>query len=419
MGYCTALIPVSINDDFVQYHLVVSKSGQINLSHFSKELESAVSILDMATLQARHCFIGWCGEVDVRLGTAEYIKTSQPRLSGLQKKERSLHLSGLSLGMGMATAAPVQIGPSVQISGVFVTNKVNFTYAGVYSQLLRDSTREMALLYDAEAKRSWIVSKLSLLLYMCHRHVIDRGDKNRVPNVPGHTNPADLWPLLDGQGELVVYGESPSELRLRTLMTGLNANLLSTAQNTEEAGRASLYGYEFFDIVNSPGSGAWMRKAKIGTASGNWVGLAAFVDTIVFGAGFGDVIKPSTSSWCQNIDPTCVTVPSGANYLTMPVHCINQLLQRLCGKIVDSETQYIELADGVYWIVSGLDFQRCCATPDGSAGCWRRNETFQRLESTKLRRTITKPRAPLLQLPVGGAIVFGRPVQTMFWKARN
>ena len=167
MGYSTALIPTSINDDFVQYHFLVSKSGQINLSQFSKELESAISIPNLATLRARYCFIGWCGEVDVRLGTAEFIQTSQPRFSGLDKKKRSLQLSGLSLGVGMAAAAPVQIGPSVQISGAFVTNRVNLTYAGVFSQLLRDSAREMALLYDAEAKRGWIVPKLSF----AHIHV--------------------------------------------------------------------------------------------------------------------------------------------------------------------------------------------------------------------------------------------------------
>ena len=197
-------------------------------------------------------------------------------------------------------------------------------------------------------------------------------------------------------------------------MTGLNVNMISVAQHTtEEPSRSSLYGYEFFDIVNSPGSGAWMRQATIGSDSGNWIRLANFVGAVVVGAGFGDVIRPSTSGWCKNIDPlACVTVPSGSDYLAMPVHCVIQLLRGVRGKIEDRQAHYIKLADGVYWIVSGLNFQTCCSGPYGQANCWRRRETFQRLESTRLRRTTTTEfNVSLTRFPSKGAVVFGKPMR--------
>jgi hypothetical protein len=315
--------------------------------------------------------------------------------------------------MGMTTAAPIQVGPSIQISGAFVTNRVKFNFASAYSQLLRDSARDMALLYDADTKRGWIVPKLSLLLYMCQRHVVDRGEASGVPTVPGHTNPGAILPFLDGQGERIVYGGKVDGLRLRTLMMGLNMNMMSMAEKTESPSGSWLHGFEFLDIIDSPGNGAWMRKAKIRRDSGNWTRLAEFASVVVFGGGFGDVIRPSSAGWCRNIDPmACITVPGGSDYLTMPIHCITQLLGRQYGRIEDSEDRYVKLADRVYWIASGLDFEKCCSPQGSATSCWKREETFQRLGSSRLwRKTPPECKFSIVGLPTGGAIVFGRPMR--------
>lgn len=83
-------------------------------------------------------------------------------------------MQGMALALQLATIAPFQAGAALQANGIFVKNTIKFTQPKMYSQLLRDSMLEIALLYDCEGERSWLVPKLSLLLHMCHVYMAIR-----------------------------------------------------------------------------------------------------------------------------------------------------------------------------------------------------------------------------------------------------
>ena len=60
LEYRIALIPTLVHENFVQYHLEISDSGQIN-PHLL-DLKHAATVTEIATLRERRCFLGWCEE---------------------------------------------------------------------------------------------------------------------------------------------------------------------------------------------------------------------------------------------------------------------------------------------------------------------------------------------------------------------
>ncbi len=77
---------------------------------------------------------------------------------------------------------------------------LNFSPSQVFSQMLRNTSKEVALLYDATTERSWIVPKLSLLLHMCHVwQGLHKSDKaSAIPFAEPHRRRYDGGP---GAGE--------------------------------------------------------------------------------------------------------------------------------------------------------------------------------------------------------------------------
>ena len=141
----------------MQYHLEVSKTDQIN--PYLLDFHNAADVADINILQQRRCFVGWCANAHIFLGTRGLINTTRPRLSQAKKKERTLQMLGLSLGLQVVSCAPLQAGANLQASGIFVTNKVRFSHAEVYSQLLRDTTFKVVLLHDFDERRAWLVER--------------------------------------------------------------------------------------------------------------------------------------------------------------------------------------------------------------------------------------------------------------------
>src|ERR1700685_4284883 len=98
-----------------------------------------------------------------------------------------------------------------------------------------------------------------LLLHMCDTYMATRDEHDALPFAPDPIDLKSLVSNLDDIGDLVLYGKHPDELRFRVLLRGLNINMLAAATKTQPPKSDTLYGYEFLDIVNKPGRGAWMK----------------------------------------------------------------------------------------------------------------------------------------------------------------
>jgi hypothetical protein len=237
-------------------------------------------------------------------------------------------------------------------------------------------------------------------------------EHDAIPSVSDDIDPKALVDTLDGKGDLVLYGVEPHELRFRILLRGLNVNLINAALRTKMSKNDTLYGFDFIDVVKSPGKGAWMRSATIKNGESDVVELANLVDAVIIGACFQDVIQ--SRSRRANASPSkCISVPNDFDYLTVPVSCLMNLVldcHEVNGSVMDFN---VKIAEGLYWVVSTESFAPCKHSGANAQCCWYTKETFQNLRRYGWYQT--KPAASgtrqisLSSIPAGGAVVFGKP----------
>lgn len=282
-GHQMALLPTKVGDYFVQFHWEVNKSEQINPYIPQVECDKTVAVQDVQTFRQKSCFIGWCEQAHIHLGTSDLIHTF--KYSGAKEKKRTLKLQGLSAGVQAVSTVPIQTGIDLQVSYILVSNRLSFPASAQFAQILRTTTSQLAILYDVETKRSWLVPKLSLMLHMCHTwHTAHEDGPNRADPIPfadRHSDGHCVVRILDGHGDITVCGSGEDRLSLRTLLVGLNLNLLHCIDKADEASRSNLYGFEFMDIICGPGRGSCMKQVNISYEGRGWLRMAQFVDALV------------------------------------------------------------------------------------------------------------------------------------------
>lgn len=404
LGYRTALIATGIHEDYVQYHVHVSECGQIN--PYNLNLKCAASVKGISELQKRHCYVGWCTEAHIRAGTEDLVRVSLPCLSRTRTKKKSLHMDTVGLGLQAASVVPLQAGANIQFTSKYVTNRVRFPSRDIYSELLRDTSRELVLVYDSGSSIGLLLPKLGLLVHMCHIYLAKHDEPSRIPFLPGHVDARVIIDLLEREGSRLVYGKGQDALLFRDLVQRLNINMLRCAEQTDDSTSSAFYGYEFLDIALATGKGAYMKQVNIKRNGHDLLRIARIVDAVVVGENLGNIIEPITLGTLQ--EPcACSTVPSGFNYVIAPVSCLDKLASGHGG----SNTPFVKLTNSTYWAVSERSFQACSHPAAGKSDCWYRTEMFQRLSSnTSENAGMDNKTTVSTQVPRKGAVVFGKPM---------
>lgn len=180
VGYHTLLVPTQIGEDYVQFHLEVDENHQIN--PFTLSYGKGISVMDYAQFRNLRCFIGWCEIAHIKLGTQEL--PAKVEYSGAQDAGKTLHLTGLSAGVQALSASPIQAGLNGQAHWSFVSHRLSFNPASVYSKMLWDASQQVVLVSDLKARRSWLVPKLSVVLHMAHAWSIKNSLAQTTPSSP-------------------------------------------------------------------------------------------------------------------------------------------------------------------------------------------------------------------------------------------
>jgi hypothetical protein len=81
-----------------------------------------------------------------------------------------------------------------------------------------------------------------------------------VPFVDPHYDGFAVVAALENAGNIIVCGTGDDALRLRSLLLGLNMNMLKVSTATEPSDSKDLYGFEFMDVVTELGRGGMMKK---------------------------------------------------------------------------------------------------------------------------------------------------------------
>jgi hypothetical protein len=426
-GYQTALVPTRVEGNCAQFHLEITESGQIN--PYKLRTAGTALVQDCDQFKSMRCFVGWCETAHINLGTKNL--TTKVKYSGGRIQKRTLRWNGISASAQVASATPLQAGLIGQANFAFVSNRLTFTPASVYSKLLKGTAKELAVIVDVEERRSWLVPKLSLLLHMSHVWVQDgiygsSGDIDPIPYIDPHHDGGAVEKALKDFGDVTVCGRDQDSLKLRTLLLGLNINLLSSTEVNEESDNKNVFGFDFMDLVTEPGKGGFMKKIPIKASGRNWLGLIKNVDAIVVCSGIGQVITAADYWKCDR----CRSLPIGLDYLAAPLSCLGLLTRRNGGELKDiTETVRICISDNRSWALSGDPFARCTHDDKSEMTCWEGN-IFQKIDREKHTFRIIKlwaewtstsnERVDLetaeqvsssIQLSLTGAVVFGEKIK--------
>ena len=403
-GYETALTPTRVVGSCGQFHLDFSTSGQIN--PYLLTTTAGCKIDNVEDFRGMTCYVGWCETAHIRLGTKELL--DRVEYTGLRDRKRTLHWNGLTIGGQILSAAPLQAGITGQANFSFVSNRLAFTPASGFVKLLKDTSKQLAIVLDTSERCSWLVPKLSLLLHMAHAWMEDLVDP--IPFVEPHLNGDEVVSVLIGAGDTTLAGEGPDKFKLRTLMLGLNINLLQSIAHLERSEGKSVHGFEFMDIVREPGKGGFMKTLSIKAEGKNWIDLLNEVDAVVVCAGIGQVITPADDQARKCLK--CNAPPSGHDYLTAPLSCLELLAQRKGGNLEDlskSVAARVFVSDKRFWTLSGNPFSTCAHNDQSMNTCWERDDIFQQLSKiSRFRRpdvAIVEPKPRVFSM--AGAVVFG------------
>lgn len=335
--------------------------------------------------------------------------TDEVRWSSEKSQKRTLRWSGISVGAQAVTPSPFQIGPVGQMTFTFVHNKITFSPSRAYAKMLKDTSKEVAIVVDCSDRRAWLVPKLSLLLHMSHvwirRHAID---PNPIPYADAHHVGGSVEQTLRDCGDIVLSGQGEDCLRLRQLLLGLNINLVESRQHTEDATRKKLFGFEFMDIVCEPPHGGLMRKIVTKSGGRGWYGLSDLADAVVFCAGLGHAI---TADKVENRKCTkCTTLPANSYYLAASLSCLNELITRQGNVLACAQNREVKISKDHYWKISGNPFEDCTHDDSSFGTCLYKTRIVQQVDQRSVLNLFKGDcrLQSLLDIPLHGAVIFGR-----------
>ena len=409
IGYQTVIFPTAIQGDCAQFHLLTGKKGQIN--PYTLDLGKRVLTNDPSRFKKMRCFLGWCEAAQINLGTKHLpatVKYSKGREKGV-----SLNLDGCSVALQIGASSPLSTVLGLQTNFKYTSHHRHFTPSGGYSKLLQETAQELAIVYDAGHRRCWLVPKLSLILHMSPAYALRYVDvlNRRVPYVNAHTDAVEIVKELESLGDIRIHGEQRDGFLFRELMLGLNINLLSTVKSVQKSSGKSLYGFEFMDVVTTPGRGACMKSLDIQSQGRNWLDVMNVVDAVVVCSDLGEAIT-AVKGRCRK-SPACNSLPKSLDYLAATLPCLVRLVERKGEELkLNGKSHRIKISEESFWDISGNPFLECQHDVSSRETCWMRDDLVQRLRSKKLFRVLlsnirTPKRSFVKNFPLHGAVVFG------------
>ncbi|KAH8745765.1 hypothetical protein BGZ57DRAFT_974389 [Hyaloscypha finlandica] len=418
-GFFTALIPIEESGDFVRWHLEYKKpdvndaEGELIDPHklSSTSGNSWLRVADYETLRQKGCVLGWWDEANVMLGTKElpnHVRFSKPSST----KSRSLHFKEISTLLQMGASTPVSISIQARANFQFVSNVQHFPRDNIYAMALRKMAYDIALVYDGEEHRGWLVPKLSLILHMSHSYyntvISPNISTNPIPYAqPSSDGAAAALAALQGKGDTILYNcGSDGDILLSSIISTIHANICEANKTREPSKSGKLLTSQYMDMILEPAGGSNITITKAPSSIDTWLGIIDRVGCVIVCAALGEAIQPIvTQSRCTK---GCDRLPSGKGYLAAHFWCLEKLLQRRGWELVALQEQAVGINDSWMWALRGDAFS-CCVLAAEHKARW---ETKTVVLQTVSKAHKWKNKSVQNTVPrVTGAAVFGIPGQ--------
>jgi hypothetical protein len=454
-GFSAMLVATEQDDEYIMWHLLFKEDGTyIDYTEVSVDQIP----LDLANVEGKRHIVGWCSQVEIHAGKMLILCLSNQigrcpaltyfflgdsgancpvRNANLLPPADDIHLQTLSLGVsgGKYLTPSVTFGFALGIKD----KPIHIPGDGYIANIL-EIDRLPVIFWDHDCKRGWLVNGSSALLQLARHQwksyedgkmgslLCNKPDKLEDPverynagsalQVLGsHTNRA--IPLWKDKPKVTAVDPSTSivEWTYKTFQDmveeiyGKMFQMRAHNNTAEVAGwsikplmqrRRRFHGWNFDDVISkSTFEGA---IEIIPSTSHGWVDLIQHIQAItIFGNGFGQLIKPSST---QNHCPRWTELPRDRYYLAA---CMSELA-KIEGLGHFGTDRALQLTSGTTWRTSQDPFPSCaCQQSSPQQDSRHKSSSRQHSDlSHELHKTKgsggTTPRAHLIG--TNGAVIF-------------
>ena len=355
-GFSTMLVPTQHKDDSIQWHFM-SNDGNKRLPVTAIEGDFC-KINDPEVLREKRAFLGFCGKMKVLLGTQEADYQSICDSPFTITSKRRLELSGV-----MASLALTGHGLGPTISGNFVFSKNQAITRDLVSQdyvvMLEHMKERPMILYDVDAKKSWFVSTLSVVLHMMHilarrrpSLVTFQDDQIQIPFADASYDGGQAaWDaIFKNDRSLLELHAVPDgkPFKLMDLVKSIWANLESAIAKVEERRPSgirferprTIRAFELMDIILSKPSSR-LKEHCVESSGGGWELLTEDIITLCC-SKLGDIMKPDVHQHQHfQMCSTWASIPPMEDYMLASAAALRYVSQDQCNAGAD----YVRLTD--------------------------------------------------------------------------
>ncbi|KAL3459821.1 hypothetical protein BJX64DRAFT_196421 [Aspergillus heterothallicus] len=411
-GFSTVLVPTKVVGDIVIWHMVFDRKGGY-VSYVDPEIDALpglypANIAECSLESFRHV-LGWCSEAELLTGAPE---------ANYSIDWSNFRIAGRDCGLFDVKIHPGKLISNPNVVALGERDRAIHTREDYAEQILWISKR-FVVLYDAEAKRSWLVDGASALLHLVRASlkedesyqvdddlIYSPQNLQKLPSTIMGREAARKTLTSAANARVKIYASSGQTFRDRVervfhILEQCFANQDRVSRERSEVpelnvtGRECLEGFDFMDVaMNNP-----EVQARAHTDPGfrpSWLALTAKIGSIIlFGRNFKDLIIPKGGN---KICAGWSKVPAGADYLTVCASDLKDIIE----KRGNSKTSPSKIMDDVYWQPSDSIYDACNCDKAEQESC---NHAQALLYLSDTSTVDTKPK-DLKELPFEGAVIF-------------
>ena len=422
-GFSTMLVPVEQYPGSIQWHLLKSDNGKRLPYSACSARRILLQDLDGEAMLSARAFLGWWPSAELRLGVST-ANCKDIDWSAAKEIGGSAKLSGGSFGFQNMITGQLNVAFGVK-DGPF-----RVSCQGPFESIIQCSESTQVLLYDHADKRGWLVSALCVVVHILRmRYSVLRNNKHwdlvsekrlGLSRVATHALAMDFLKCLvfrNASMDVLEHGAvHGGKYRLQDAIADI-WSLMERVMEKEEIVKAtpgvqmrstwqsSLSGWEFMALVEQRN---FRRKQQtIAKTSGGWVNLVNDIDAIVlFGTGFGDIIKPIgvPGSLCEQWQ----SLPKGKDYLA--IGC--PTLEKLYAEAGSRRTREHLTSTHLQWQQGPVLFEPCMTGSNQHCKCDRLQQLIY--DSPTTIGHVSYPK----ELANNGCVIFGQSHHRLKSKGR-
>ncbi|KAF5690087.1 alcohol dehydrogenase [Fusarium circinatum] len=338
-----ALIPIQDFGSSIQWHLIDTYPERLEWTHIDRACPKRLGGTIKEDFWNRRSFLGWCPQVLELLATSSFDHASV-QYSEAVKPPRWAQIDKFTIGFSQWGTATAQIAFGKK-------DGFRSLRPDDYETLLDDAKDTHVILHDTTHKRAFQTNAEDLILnILLHRQSLYLSGQSQNPT---GTDAVDIIHGADTNRQststrTAMLNNAEKVFSIRTSMSnakkeesrfkyeakllystidGLWAQSYASGDTAVKLGvefGQNVTGWEYMDVVNNV-KVILPKSVDLKKSCGRWNDYAKDIEAIVlFGANFGDILKPGSSELCSNYK----CLPRDECYLGVRVNALQWLFDR-------------------------------------------------------------------------------------------